>query len=183
MQSKKIRKLLNIIFIILLAVSLCFNFFTYRENTELSQKYESLMCFTSQLDSKNVISFLCSISTNEYKDIEIFDISQGKIVKKLQSNEEIQNNVLQFVKDITGLYVNVKPFPEAGYIMRVPINPPVQVENQWVQEQGVETVNELYLLFPKEDEPFILILNDENRPFFFKYKGDTKSFLKEIGIE
>lgn len=179
---KKSRRILNWIFIILLLASLGFNILTYKENRNLSSQYESLLGMTKQLDESNVISFVCAINTNEYKDLEIFDISQGKVIKKMQSNEVIQNEVLRYIDNITGLYVDVKPFPSEGYIIRVPV-PSDQIDNSILSEQNIQTVNEVYLLFPKGEEPFMLVLNKMNKPYFFNFEGDTETLLNELGID
>lgn len=178
-EIKNIRRLLNIIFAILLIISLSFNFLIYNQNKKLSAKLDSFMCVANQLDSTNAISFISSININDYKDVEIFDIGASTVVKKIPSNEIIQNEVVNILENITGVYVKIKPMPRDGYIIKVPLEPSVRTKNHWLTDQGIMSVNEVFIFLLSQEKPFILVMYN-NMPYFYTFEGNTEVIMKEI---
>jgi len=179
-KIKKSKRLLKISAVIVLVISLGLNAFSFKQNIELADKYDALMCITSELDSTNTISFITSINVNRYEDVEIFDISQGEVVKKVQSNETIQNEVTNYLKNIEGKYEKAKPFPSNGKVIKVPLHPEIKVENQWLLDEDIKKVDKVFIIFPEEENPFMLVLNNENMPVFYEFSGNTEVLLQQL---
>jgi len=178
------RKPLKIAITIILLCSLVFNIYSYIENVKIKNRYEAVINIVNQVDKTNLISFVVSINSwvESNKSIEIFDINQGKVIGKVQSNSSIQKEVEGYLKGITGMYVKVKAFPEKGYIIRVPLKPPVEVQSQWLNEYGINSVNELFVLFPEQGVPYLLLLDEKERPLFFNFEGDTGVLLEDLNF-
>lgn len=176
------RKSMWFIIAVVLAASIAFNVWGYAENRKLAEKYKSLACMADQFQAGSLISFVASDSTavNEYKNIEIFDISKGEVVKNLQSNTAIQKEAEAYIERITGLYPRVKAFPDKGCIVRIPLEPPVTAASHWLKDYGINLVNELFVLFPEQGKPYLLILDDKYRPFFYNFEGNTDTLLAEL---
>jgi len=149
----KIRgKLLTVCMLIVLAVSFGIGFYIHNRHTVLTY--------------------------DEYKDVEIFDISKGEVIKTIQSNPVIQKEAEKYLKSITGMYAKVKAFPESGYIIRVPLEPPVKVQGQWLTNYGIDSVDEVFILFPGQGTPYLLVLDERSRPLFYNFEGNTDVLLK-----
>ena len=132
---------------------------------------------TSEFSDNSMVAFMdFAISLNEEtKNIEIFDIGKGEVIKSLSVNHLVYNEAIEYLKGITGMYPKVNALPGEGYIVRIPLEPSVFVKNQWIDE----TLNEIYVIFPSKDEsPYLLILDDKKRPLFFTFNANTDVLLK-----
>lgn len=179
------KKLLKIILIIVLVSSFGFNIYSYSRNIELANKYKLLICYTSKLDKTNLITFLVSsnIRVQENLNIEIFDISKGSVIKKIHSNQILQSEVEKYLKGITGLYVKVKAIPDKGYIIKIPLEPSVKVQNQWLIDYDINSVDEVFIIFPEQETPYLLVLDNKDRPLFYTFEGNTNELLKNLNFQ
>lgn len=136
----------------------------------------------SEFDDDSIFAFMdFAISLNdENKNIEIFDINKGQVIASLSANHLVYSEAIEYLKNITGMYPKVNAIPNNGYIIRIPLEPSVFVKNQWIDE----TLNEIYVIFPsKDDSPYLLILDDKDRPLFFTFNADTNALLENIDLE
>lgn len=94
------KKLLKTAVIIILGYSLGLNVYNYIENIKIKYAYESAIRIVNQFDKSSLVSFLVStdVLTQRDKNIEIFDINQGKVIKKVQPNPAIQKEVEGYLK-------------------------------------------------------------------------------------
>lgn len=116
----------------------------------------------------------------ENRKIEIFDITEGKVIAEYAPNSNIRNEAISFLDKVSGLYVKAKPIPEKGQIIRIPFDPAVKVKNKWITDSGITIANELYVLFPDPGKPFLLILDERERPWFFNFDADTSKLLQSL---
>jgi len=179
------RKLVKAVLIIVIAVSLGFNIYSYVQNKMLESRYNMLSCIADQFDKTNLISFVASASIPDYghKDVEIFDISKGEVIIKVQSNSEIQREARQYLQRITGIYEKVKAFPENGYIIRVPLKPSVEIKNQLLNGYYIYSLDEVFIMFPAQQKPYLLVLDNKYRPFFCNFDCSTDKLLKILKLQ
>ena len=114
-----------------------------------------------------------SESNNE---IQIFDISKGKVVKKMNTTPSLQEQALQIISSITGLYTKVQPFPEKGYIVRIPVDPALKVQNQYINA----TIDKIYVIFTEKEPPIVLILDSSEKPFVYDFNWKTDELEKQL---
>ncbi|MGJ7910469.1 hypothetical protein [Neobacillus sp. LXY-1] len=123
------------------------------------------------------IFILLIISTNGIaqtnKQVQIFDINKGKVIKNIQMNTDLQQEVEKYLEGITGVYVKYNPIPNNGFMIRIPLEPNVMVKNQWFDD----LVDEVTIIFSSHEIPFIMVFDDENRPHFFTIEGSTSKLL------
>lgn len=110
--------------------------------------------------------------------IEIFDVSQGEVIKVISKNPDVQQEAEKFLKHITGVYVKYNPIPTKGFMVRIPLEPNITVRNQWFDDP----VDEVTIIFPGYDNPYLMIFNDENTPYFFTFEGDVGELLAMINF-
>jgi len=179
------KKPLKIAITIILLCSLGFNIYSYEENLKIKNKFESVINIVNQVDKTNLISFVVPIDSSAHrnKSIEIFDINQGKVIQKVWPNSSIQKDVEGYLNGITGMYIKVKAFPEKGYIIRIPLEPSLKVHNQWLNGYGINSVDEVFILFPEEGVPYLLALDEKKRPLFYYFEGDTDVLLKKLNFK
>ena len=179
------RKLKFITVFVVLIASLSFNVYCYVQNTELANKYESLTSIVNRFDKARLISFVASTNTSveRYESVEIFDIVKGEVIKTVQSNAAIEREVQSYLNNITGMYVKVNAFPEKGYIIRVPLESDEKQKSHWLNDSGISSVNEVFILFPEQGEPYLLVLDEQGRPLFYNFKGSTAKLLKELDFK
>jgi hypothetical protein len=97
------------------------------------------------------------------KMIEIYDIEQETVIKTVMVTPFIQKDSDKVLQGISNIYKKFNPIPEKGLLVKVPLDPALHVTNQWVNT----LVDELIIFYPEDDEPFILIYDDENSTYFF----------------
>ena len=126
-----------------------------------------LVCiFVFQLISTNGIA-----QTNQ--QIQIFDINKGKVIKVLQMNTDLQQEVEKFLEGITGVCVKYNPIPNKGFMIRIPLEPNIKVRNQWFND----LVDEVTIIFSGQEKPYLMVFDDENRPHFLTFEGNIGKFL------
>jgi hypothetical protein len=135
----------------------------------------------SILESQNKISVKTFLSSSrlieEGREIEIFDISAGKVIAKYHPTSIIREEAVSFIGKITGMYVKVKALPDNGHIIRIPFDSAININSKWVTDCGITSVDELYILFPNFGQPYLLILDEKDRPWFFNFNADTSTLL------
>lgn len=109
--------------------------------------------------------------TNQY--VEVFDIKNDKVIMQVNSDIVLQQEAKKFLEGITGVYVKFNPIPKEGYMIKVPLEPSIMVENQWFND----LVNEVIIIFTSEEDPYIMIFDDENRAHFLTSEGDLVQLL------
>lgn len=128
-----------------------------------------------------VIVLLSSININaeEYRHIEIFSIDQGKVVKVVQSTSEIQKLATNYLQEIDGVYGKFNPIPNTGYAIRIPLEPSVKIQGKWLNT----FVDEIIIMFPKNETPFLMVFENENKLVCFTFRGDTNILYKYLDFE
>ena len=122
------------------------------------------------------LALIIKVSAQEYRSIEIFDIHTECVVKKLPSNVTLQKEVDNYLKGITGIYVKLNPIPKKGFMVKIPLDPDLRIQNQWFQ--GL--VNEVIVIFPEEGEPYLMVFDSMDRPHIFYFEGQTDILLKKM---
>ena len=73
-----------------------------------------------------------NIHASDYKYIEIFDPKQAKVVKVLQLNTEVEDVIINSLKNIHSLYSKNDPIPDNGYAVKIPFNRPINIQGKWL---------------------------------------------------
>lgn len=128
-----------------------------------------------------VIIFVSSanVHADEYKQIEIFDSIKGKVVNQVKVNPEIYNLINNYLNNIDGIYAKNDPVPDRCIAIKVPLDPPIKVENKWLNTR----VNEVFIIVPKEGLPFLMVFENENKLSCFPLNGDLNLLLKNLKID
>jgi len=113
---------------------------------------------------------------SQSNQIELLDIKTDQIIYTVSSSSPIQSLVKNYVTGIDGIVKDFNPIPEEGMMVKVPLEPPVHVENEWINE----IVTEVILIRPIDGAPSILIFNDENTPYFFTFSGELNTLFELI---
>ena len=74
----------------------------------------------------------------------------------------IQKEAVQYAKAITGPFKNLNVVPKDGYMIKIPLSKPVSITNQWLHT----TIDEVLILLPLNEKPYIMLYDDENNPHF-----------------
>lgn len=98
---------------------------------------------------------------------------------KQSLDSAIQKEAVQYAKSITGPFKNLNVVPKDGHMIKIPLSKPVSITNQWLQT----TIDEVLILLPLNEKPYIMLYDDENNPHFYYVKGDPKGLLKEMNVK
>lgn len=117
-----------------------------------------------------------NIQAESQHKIEIFDIQQGKVIHTAPSNMEIEKQVDLLMKSITDVYRAFEPIPHKGFMVKIPLEKPISLKNDYFDD----LVNEVILIFPEYENPHMMVVNDENRPYFFSFNKSVDEILALI---
>lgn len=120
-----------------------------------------------------------TVSAQMNQQIQIFDISQDKVVKFVQINTDIQHEVEKFLEGITGVYVKYNPIPNKGFMVRIPLEPNIMVRNKWFDD----LVDEVTIIFPDQEHPYLMMFDDENKPYFLTFEGNTEKLIELLDFK
>jgi len=165
--------------IIALAGFLLFNIYSYKQNREYIDRYSLSYYTAGTFERADVAAFLTQENPDRSgRHIEIFDVCKGSVIKRIGLNSEIQGEAEKYLKSITGMYVRVKAIPDNGHIIKIPLEPPVKVQNKWLDE----AVDELFVILPEETTPYLLVLDDKGRPLFYTFEGNVNVLLDNLNF-
>jgi hypothetical protein len=123
-----------------------------------------------------LLSFTSNISAQTYSHIEIFDVKNGRVTKKIPVKATIQKEASSYLKEITGVYNKLSPLPHEGYMIKIPLEPAIRLQNQWLYS----VVDEMIVIYNGQESPYLMVMDDENNPHFFTFKKDTNKLLDEL---
>ena len=113
--------------------------------------------------------------------IEVYHIDKAKVIKELPSTAAIHKEAEKYLSNIAGIYKKINPIPRKGYIVRIPLRPPLKVQNEWIHTLA----DEMNIFYPIEEDPYIMMFDDENNLYFFTMERnnlDLSKMAKYLGI-
>jgi hypothetical protein len=116
-----------------------------------------------------------TLKADSIKYVEIFDPKQDKVVKVVQTNQQIQDMITDWITNIDGIYKN-DPATDDGYVVKIPLDPIVNVKGRTLNA----LVNEVYILIPEKEPPCYLIFENENKLTSFPFNGDIERLSKTL---
>lgn len=125
-----------------------------------------------------IILFPINIYAKDYNNIEIYDIKRDRLIKVVESNSEIENLVISYLQGIDGIYAKLNPIPKEGYAIKISLDSPLILQNQWINK----IVDEAIIVLPKEEGPkaFFIIFEEEDKLMCFTFKGDVEVLLEKL---
>ena len=129
-----------------------------------------------------LLIFLCSNTrafAKETQVIEIYNISYERIDKIVRIDYEIQKLVENYINGIEGLYHKFNPIPDGGFAVKVPLAPAVTARTKGINSP----VDQVIVMFPENEEPFLLIFEEDGRLSCFTFKGDTGTLIESLEYE
>lgn len=123
----------------------------------------------------------CQASVNAPLNIEIFNIDKGCVTKVIPVDEDILAESKKIIKGISGLYVKANAIPEKGNIIKIPFMPELKVKNKWLNQCGINSIEKMYIVYPDDSKPYLLMLDEKGRPFLYNFDHGMDRFLKDVG--
>lgn len=123
------------------------------------------------------------ISHNGHEDVEIFDIGKGKVIKAVQINETAIAESQKYLQGIVGMYPKIKAFPDKGYIIKIPFKTSIVVKNHFLNDYNINSIDKVFIILPEEKAPYLLVLDDRERPYLYCFKGNINKLLNSINFK
>lgn len=121
----------------------------------------------------SVGAFLTESGGQKTEQVEIFDIEKGLVVGSYENNAGFRKEAIKYLDSISGMYGNIKVFPKAGFIVKIPLEPPVKISSKLPAAAGIEYADTIYVIFPSQGKPYLLLLDGQSRPFCFNFNAET----------
>lgn len=128
----------------------------------------------------SLLFFLLSTNAlaNTNQQIEVFDCKKEMVIQKQSLDPTIEKEAVQYTKAITGPFKNLNVVPKDGHMIKIPLTKPVSIANQWLHTK----IDEVLILLPQNEKPYIMLYDDENNPHFYYVKGDPNRLLKQMNV-
>ncbi len=173
--------------IILLVIILCLVGATLYTATLIAQnenKYKSVLGMAQMFEDTHFIAYMSDeTAQNQNLEVEVFDISKGEVVVKKAISAELQNEVFNYVKTIKSLYTKIMPFPEKGFVIRVPFDPARNIDLKLLNEAGIKTLDSVFIIVSEKESPVLLILDSQRRPYFYSFNASIQPLLDFLQIK
>ncbi|WP_243506971.1 hypothetical protein [Cytobacillus oceanisediminis] len=88
---------------------------------------------------------LVIVNAQSSSNIELLDIEKNEITKTVPTNPKIQLEAERIIKEIDNVVKNLKPIPDKGYMIKIPLEPSHRVENKWIYA----LIDEIIIIIPK----------------------------------
>ena len=118
---------------------------------------------------------LIIVSAQNTTNIELLDIQKNKIIT-IPTNPKIQLETKKVIEEIDTIVKKFNPIPDKGYMVKIPLTPSIQLENKWVNT----LISEVIIIIPEGETSYLLIFDNENKPYFFTFKTEIDMLLKAL---
>ena len=112
-------------------------------------------------------------SAQSTSNIELLDIRESKVIT-IPITPEIYVETKKVIEEIDTIVKKFNPIPDKGYIVKIPLTPSLRLENKWVKT----TIDEVIIIIPEDEKPYLLIFDDEKKPHFFTVTTEIDTLLK-----
>lgn len=119
---------------------------------------------------------LIVVNAQTRPNIELLDIEKNEITKTVPTNPKIQFEAEKIIKEIDNVVKKLKPIPDKGYMIKIPLEPSHRVENKWIYA----LIDEMIIIIPKNEKPYLLLFDDENKSYFFTFDSKIDPLLKTL---
>ncbi|HOV27392.1 MAG TPA: hypothetical protein PK566_13685 [Pseudobacteroides sp.] len=175
---------IGILFAFLLVCAIGLSFYRSKMNTAANNRFEAIGSSIGEFGSDNLVAFLAdSDPEGVNRNVEIFDISKGEVIREMETSSVIQKEAENYLKNIDGMFVKANAIPEKGYIIKVAFEPPAKVDNKWLDSYGINSVDQVFVIFPENAIPYLLVLDKKSRPLFYNFEGRTNDLLQILNFQ
>lgn len=172
--------------IILFVVILCLvgaTLYTAAIITQNENKYKSVLGMAQMFEDTHFIAYLSDAEAQGQSfNVEAYDIKKSEVVVRKPLTPQIQNEVFNYVKTIKSLYSKLMPFPEKGYVIRVPFDPVRNVDVKLLNESGIKTLDQIFIIVSEKEEPLILVLDSQRRPYFYTFSASIQPLMDYLQL-
>lgn len=177
------RKTLGLIAIAIIVCLIAVSIYSITKVAHNENKYQSVLNITRMFDDTHFIAYITDEKAQKNNNsIEVFDISKGEVVIREPMSAEIKNEVTNYLKSIKSLYTKVIPFPEKGYVIRVPFEPPLNVKLKLINDVGIKTLDSVYVILSDKEAPILLVLDSQRKPYFFTFDSSVQPLLDYVKL-
>ncbi|GKS13589.1 hypothetical protein YDYSY3_45890 [Paenibacillus chitinolyticus] len=108
---------------------------------------------------------------------QLYDVDKQKVVETLIVTDEIRIEASRWLASIKDIAVQTKIDNVQGVVLKLPLDPPLAINNRWMQGSS----NELFLFLDPSrlNEPLLLVFSTTGKPFLFKTSVQVKPFLEK----
>ncbi|WP_143063826.1 hypothetical protein [Piscibacillus halophilus] len=117
-----------------------------------------------------------SMVNAEEINVEIFDVETEQVVKTVSKTDDMQHEVERYIESIDDIFKGIDPVPEDGFMIKIPLDPVVKIDNEWLQSE-VDTV---IIIKPENEKPYLLLFDEENRPWVFLFETPIDELLSLV---
>ncbi|RXJ04493.1 hypothetical protein DS745_03675 [Anaerobacillus alkaliphilus] len=118
------------------------------------------------------------INAENNKHVEILIIESDEIIKSVPINPNIQSEVEHIISKIDDVVKKFRPIPDKGVLMKIPLEPSININNQFLNT----LIDEVIIIIPEDENPYLLVFDDENRSWFFTFSTPLNKLLKTLNV-
>lgn len=124
------------------------------------------------------VSSYSMINAETNKHVEILLIESNEMIKSVPINSDIQAEVAHIISKIDDVVKKFRPIPGKGIMMKIPLEPSIEIDNKFL----TSLIDEVIIIIPEEESPYLLVFDDENRSWFFSFSTTLDTLLKTLNV-
>ncbi len=74
------------------------------------------------------------------------------------------------------------PFPEKGYVIRIPFEKPIKVDQKLLNKSGIKAVDSVFIIVSDKEAPIMLILDGQEKPYFYTFNASIQPLLDYVKL-
>ncbi len=122
--------------------------------------------------------FLAGMAVYADECAEIFDIKQERVIKSVEMNKAIKKEALKLTGRIAGPCMKLRPVPESGYMIGIPIEPSEKLHST----MGSYTIKRLIVVIPEKGDVILGVFDDREKFLFYYIKDNAAGLLKKLNF-
>lgn len=110
--------------------------------------------------------------------VQLFDVVRGKVIRSLPNSPVFRSTGESWIASIRGAWGGFRLDPTSGYVLKVPFEPPLNVNNGWYRGE----VTELYVMWDPATphDTRLMLMGRGGSPRMFTIGAEAEAFVEQL---
>lgn len=128
--------------------------------------------------SRSVTLALMSAGRTNAAPVQLFDVVRGEVIRDLPNSAVYRHKAEAWIASIRGAWGGFRLDPTSGYVLKVPLEPPLNVNNGWYRGE----VTELYVMWDPAapHDTRLMLMGRGVSPRIFVVGAEAGAFVESV---
>ncbi|MDF2714406.1 MAG: hypothetical protein K0R28_1331 [Paenibacillus sp.] len=132
----------------------------------------------SAAESSRPLSGWTAAGMTTASPVQLFDVVRGQVIRSLPNSPVFRRAGESWIASIRGAWGGFRLDPTSGYVLKVPLEPPLNVNNGWYRGE----VTELYVMWDPATphDTRLMLLGRGGSPRMFTIGAEAGAFVEQL---